>query len=144
MHNDRLVGAWKLVSVLTKTSTGEINESPYGLSPVGFLSYTEDGRVTALISYDGRKSLPVSGGTLEEQAEAYKTFFGYAGRYTLKGDKVTHTVEISSIQNYVDQNLVRWVKFEGDRIVLMTPPMPVNGKMQTFELIWQRLPAAFG
>jgi hypothetical protein len=44
----------------------------------------------------------------------------------------------------VDQNLVRWVKFEGDRIVLMTPPMPVNGKMQTFELIWQRLPAAFG
>ena len=144
MHNDRLVGAWKLVSVLTKTSTGEINESPYGLSPVGFLSYTEDGRVTALISYDGRKSLPVSGGTLEEQAEAYQTFFGYAGRYTLKGDKVTHTVEISSIQNYVDQNLVRWVKFEGDRIVLVTPPMPVNGKMQTFELIWQRLPAAFG
>jgi hypothetical protein len=144
MHNDRLVGAWKLVSVSTKTSTGEINESPYGLSPVGFLSYTEDGRVTALISYDGRKSLPVSGGTLEEQAQAYKTFFGYAGRYTLKGDKVTHTVEISSIQNYVDQNLVRWVKFEGDRIVLVTPPMPVNGKMQTFELIWQRLPAAFG
>ncbi len=144
MHNDRLVGAWKLVSVSTKSSTGEINESPYGLSPVGFLSYTEDGRVTALISYDGRKSLPVSGGTLEEQAEAYKTFFGYAGRYTLKGDKVTHTVEISSIQNYVDQNLVRWVKFEGDRIVLVTPPMPVNGKMQTFELIWQRLPAAFG
>lgn len=144
MHNDRLVGAWKLVSVSTKTSTGEINQSPYGLSPVGFLSYTEDGRVTALISYDGRKSLPVSGGTLEEQAEAYKTFFGYAGRYTLKGDKVTHTVEISSIQNYVDQNLVRWVKFEGDRIVLVTPPMPVNGKMQTFELIWQRLPAAFG
>jgi hypothetical protein len=144
MHNDRLVGTWKLVSVSTKTSTGEINESPYGLSPVGFLSYTEDGRVTALISHDGRKSLPVGGGTLEEQAEAYQTFFGYAGRYTLKGDKVTHTVEISSIQNYVDQNLVRWVKFEGDRIALVTPPMPVNGKMQTYELIWQRLPAAFG
>jgi Lipocalin-like domain len=141
MHNDELVGAWKLVSVSTRSSTGERNESPYGLSPVGFLSYTEDGRVTALISYDGRKPLPVGGGTLEEQAEAFKTFFGYAGRYTLKDNKVTHTIEISSIQNYVDQKLVRSVKFEGDRIILVTPPTPVSGKMQTFELIWQRLSA---
>jgi hypothetical protein len=144
MLNDKLVGTWKLVSASSTTSTGERNKSPFGLSPVGFLTYTGDGRVTALISHDGRKSLPVSGGTLEEQAEAFKTFFGYAGRYTLDGDKVTHTVEISSIQNYVDKDLVRRVKFEGDRIVLVAPPTLANGKMQTFELIWQRLQAAFG
>lgn len=74
MHSDKLVGSWKLVSASSTTSTGERNESPFGLSPTGFLSYTEDGRVTALISNDGRKPLPVSGGTLEEQAEAFKTF----------------------------------------------------------------------
>jgi Lipocalin-like domain len=138
--NDKLVGVWKLISASSKTSSGERNETPYGSSPVGFLIYTADGR-TAMISYDGRKSLSMGGGTLEEQAEAFKTFLAYAGRYTLSGDKVTHHVEISSIQNYVDRDLVRSVTFKGDQIVLVTPPTRVNGRIQTIELVWQRLPA---
>jgi hypothetical protein len=140
--NDKLVGTWRLVSASSTTSSGERNETPYGPSPSGFLTYSEDGRVTALISYGGRKSLSVGGGTsaLEEQAEAFKTFLAYAGRYTLSGDNVTHHVEISSIQNYVDKDLVRRVKFQDDQIILVTPPTRVNGKIQTVELIWQRLP----
>ena len=100
--NDKLVGSWKLVSASSTTSTGERNQTPYGASPEGFLIYG-DGIVTALISYDGRKSLSIGGGTLEEQAEAFKTFLAYAGRYTFNGEQVTHHVEISSIQNYVDR-----------------------------------------
>jgi Lipocalin-like domain len=141
--NDKLVGTWKLVSASSTTSTGERSETPYGPSPVGFLTYTGDGRVTALISYGGRKSLSVGGGTralLEEQADAFKTFFAYAGRYTVSGDQVTHHIEISSIQNYVGKDLIRSVKFQGDQIILVTPPTLVNGKIQTVELIWQRLP----
>jgi hypothetical protein len=107
---------------------------------MGLLTYSGDGRVTAVISFGGRKSLPFGGGTLEEQADAFKTFLAYAGRYTLSGDKVIHHIEISSIQNYVDKDLVRTVKFQGDQIILVTPPTSVNGKMQTVELIWQRLP----
>jgi len=140
MHSDKLVGTWKLVSASSTTSTGERSDTPHGPNPVGFLTYSADGRVTALISYGGRKSLSVGGGSLEEQAEAFKTFLAYAGRYTLSGDKVTHHIEISSIQNYVDRDLVRNVKFQEDRILLVTPPTPVNGKIQTVELIWQRLP----
>jgi hypothetical protein len=139
----RLVGTWSLVSASSTTKTGERSETPYGPEPAGLLTYTEDGRVTALISYGGRKPLSTGGGTLapmEEQAEAFRTFLAYAGRYTFSGDKVTHHIEISSIQNYVDRDLVRSVKFRGDQIVLVTPPMPVNGKVRTIELIWQRLP----
>jgi hypothetical protein len=136
---DKLVGTWKLVSAASKTSKGEPGEAPYGLNPAGFLTYTADGRVTALISYGGRKALSGAGGTLEEQAEAFKTFLAYAGRYTIDGDKVTHTIEVSSIQNYVDRNLVRSIQFQGDRIILVTPPTLVNGKIQTVELVWQRL-----
>ncbi|HEY2117545.1 MAG TPA: lipocalin-like domain-containing protein [Candidatus Acidoferrum sp.] len=135
-----IVGTWKLVSASSTTSTGERNDTPYGLSPAGFLTYTEDGRVSALISYGGRKSLSIGGGTQEEQAEAFKTFLAYAGRYALSGDKVTHYIEVSSIQNYVNKELVRSIKFEDDRIILVTPPTPVNGKIQTIELIWQRPP----
>lgn len=117
-------------------------EPPYGVDPVGFLTYTKDGRVSALISYGGRKPLTVgTGGSalLEEQAEAFKTFLAYAGRYRLSGDKVIHAIEISSIQNYVDRELVRSVKFQGNRIALLTPPTMVNGKIQTIELVWERL-----
>jgi len=144
MHtNDKLVGTWKLVSVSSTTSAGERSETPYGPSPAGFLTYTGDGRVTALISYDGRKALSFGReglAPLEEQAEAFKTFLAYAGRYALSGDQVTHHVEVSSIQNYVNKDLVRTVKFQGDRIILVTPPTPVNGEIQTVELIWQRVP----
>ena len=101
--------------------------------------------MTAMISCGGRKRLSSSdslSAPVEEQAEAFKTFIAYAGRYTLDGDKVIHHVEISSIQDWVDTDLVRSVKFEGERIVLATPPSLDGGKIQTFELIWQRLPAA--
>jgi Lipocalin-like domain len=144
MTNDKLVGTWRLVSASSTTSTGERIEAPYGPGPTGFLTYSGDGRMMSLISYGGRKPLSFGGGTRspqEEQAEAFNSFLAYAGRYTLGDDKVTHHVEISSIQNYVNKDLVRSIKFEADRITLLTPPMAVNGKIQTVELIWERLPA---
>jgi hypothetical protein len=137
--NDKLVGTWKLVSASSATSGGERSEAPYGPSPSGLLTY-RDGRVTALISYDGRNSLSAGGGSLEEQAEAFKTFFAYAGRYVFDGVKVTHHVEVSSIQNYVGKDLIRNVTFRDDQIILVTPPTRINGEIQTVELIWQRLP----
>ncbi len=142
--DDILVVTWKLVSASSATTAGERGYSPYGPSPAGILTYTGDGRVSAMISYGGRKPLSLGGGALAlqaEQAEAFKTFMAYAGRYTLNSDKVIHHIEISSIQNYVGKDLVRSVKFQGDQIILLTPPTPVNGKIQTVELIWQRLPA---
>lgn len=98
----------------------------------------------AIVSYGGRRNLSVSDPavvSVEEQAEAFKTFVAYAGQYTLSGDKITHHVEIASIQNWANTDLVRGVRFEGERIVLTAPPTPLRGQMQTFELIWQRLRA---
>lgn len=134
-----LVGTWKLVSASSTTSKGERNETPYGLDPVGFLTYSADGRISALISHGGRKRLPVAAG-VADQAEAFNTFLAYAGRYTLTDNEVVHHVDISSIQNYVGKDLVRSVKFQGDQITLITPPTRLNGKTQIIELIWQRLP----
>jgi len=139
--NRKLVGTWTLVSASSADSSGQQLEPPYGADPIGLLTYTEEGRVTALISYGGRKPLSVGAKPpllLEEQAEAFKTFFAYGGRYRLNGEKVIHSIEISSIQNFVNKDLVRSVKFQGDQIILITPPTMVNGKMQVIELVWQR------
>ena len=85
--SDKLIGTWKLVSASSTTSTGERIATPYGPNPSGFLSYTADGRVTALISYGGRKALPFGGGNVAEQAEAFKTFLAYGGRYASTGKR---------------------------------------------------------
>lgn len=97
-----------------------------------------------MISYSGRKPLSVSNlslAGLEEKAEAFSTFLAYAGRYTLSEDEVIHHAEISSIQNWTNTDLVRLIKFQGDRILLATPPTSINGKIQTWELVWERVPA---
>jgi Lipocalin-like domain len=140
--DNKLPGTWRLVSASSTDASGTQLQSPYGANPAGFLTYTQDGRVTALISYSERKPLSVGAkGTalLEEQAAAFKTFLAYGGRYRLSGDKVIHSIEISSIQNYVGKELVRSVKFQGNRILLLTPPTMVNGKIQIIELVWERL-----
>jgi hypothetical protein len=138
MTKDDLVGTWQLVSASGISAAGERGETPFGANPPGFLTYTDDGRVSAVISYGGRKPLSLNPSP-QEQAEAFKTFLAYAGRYTFDGNQVTHHVEVSSIQNFVNRDLVRSVRFEGERIVLVAPPGPVNGKIQTVELVWQRL-----
>ena len=135
----RLVGSWTLVRAISTTAAGERNDNPYGVNPSGMLTYSSLGMVTALISFGGRKPLSVRA-SAEEKAEAFDTFLAYTGRYSLISSKVTHRVEISSIQNYVGRDLVRTVSFEDDRMTLVTPPTPVNGKVQTLELTWQRLP----
>ena len=136
---NQLLGTWTLISVSSASSTAERDGTPYGINPSGYLTYGEDGRVTALISYGGRKILSPTA-TADDYAEAFKTFFAYAGRYTLNANQVVHHVEVSSIQNYVNRDLIRTVSFEGDRIALVTPPTLVNGKMQTVTLTWQRIP----
>ena len=60
---DKLVGTWKLVSASSTTSERRAKRNSLWSNPLGFLTYTADGRVTAMISYGGRKSLSVGGGT---------------------------------------------------------------------------------
>jgi len=55
---DDLVGTWKLISSKDMTEKGEVKDS-YGRNPAGFLTYTADGRMTVIITNDGRKPLSV-------------------------------------------------------------------------------------
>ena len=137
-----VVGTWKLVSASATTASGEMNEMPFGQNPKGLLTYTREGRMTAIISYGGRKLLSGAdriASPPEERAAAFATFFAYAGRYSITGNKVTHHVEVASVENWVNTDLVRVTEFEGDRMTLITPPLSVSGRMQTSKLVWERI-----
>jgi len=137
-----ILGTWKLVSASSCTDSGDRNDAPFGREPAGFLTYTQDGRMSAMISFGGRKPLSSSdsdAAPIDEQAEAFKTFLAYAGRFTLNSEKIIHHVEISSIQAWVGTDLTRTIKLQGERIVLAAPPVLSGGKVRGFELVWQRV-----
>lgn len=137
-----VVGTWKLVSASASRPSGGRNEAPFGSSPTGSLTYTPEGRMILILSYSGRK--PLSGADrisspVAERAEAFSTSFAYAGRYSVTADKVIHHVEVATVQNWVNTDLVRVLRVEDDRLTLQTPPLSVGGVIQTSELVWERL-----
>jgi hypothetical protein len=138
-----LVGTWKLVSAKDTTDKGEVRDA-YGLSPTGFITYTADGRMMAIITNDGRKPLSVPdhvSAPAEERAEAFATLVAYAGTFTVTGDKVIHHVGAAWIQNLVNMDLARSiVKFEGNRVTLRTTPFSRSGVHIVYEdLVWERM-----
>ena len=78
-HKDSVVGTWKLVSYWNVSATGE-KSAPYGEHPTGFITYTADGHMSAIISADGRK--PMSTGdrfaaATDDRAAAFSSFLAY-------------------------------------------------------------------
>jgi hypothetical protein len=136
---DDLVGTWRLVAAWTTRPSGE-RVPDYGAHPVGFLTYTREGRMTVVVGDGDRKAL--SGDRLSapasERAEAFSNFLAYAGSYTFNGERVVHHVEASSIQNWVNTDQVRGVKLDGDRLTLSASNM-LGGEQRLIELVWQRL-----
>ena len=116
---------------------------PWGNNPKGTIVYTREGWMTAVINYGGRKPMSTADrfrATTEEKAAAYETSFSYAGRYEIKDDKVIHHVEIASVENWVNTDLIRNFRLQGNRLTLLTPPLASQqGKAANFELLWERV-----
>ncbi len=98
IDKETLVGTWKLVSASSVTEQGVIKGETYGLNPIGFLTYTADGRMIGILTNRQRK--PLSKGwkvaPAEEKAQAFSTSLAYAGTFTVSGDMVTHHVEAAN------------------------------------------------
>jgi hypothetical protein len=145
IQKELLVGTWKLVAASNVTDKGVVHEEAYGRNPIGFLTYTADGRMMALITDGGRKRLSKFWrvAPTEEKAEAFSTSLAYAGTFTVSGDIVTHHVQASSDPNRVNTDLVRIVvKIEGNRVTLRTTtPSVWDGGVQVAyqELVWDRM-----
>src|SRR3954470_5771582 len=113
---DGIVGTWNLVTITTETTdTGEVAQ-PYGEHPHGRLAYTQGGHMMATLTSEGRKRIGANrfAGSVEDQAEAYKSLSAYAGTYTLTDTGVVHHVEVASIESWVGSDQMRSTKLEGD------------------------------
>jgi len=137
-----IVGTWQLDRACATTEAGAAVADPFGINPAGLLIYTAEGRMSAIISHGGRKPLSIAdrvSSPVEERGAAFSTFIAYAGRYTLSEDRVTHHVELSLVPNWVNIDLVRLVRFEGERMILRTPPISIGGVSEVVDMFWERV-----
>ena len=136
-----LIGTCKLVSVEVHYESGEMIY-PWGHSPQGHIVYSPDGYMSAVIASSERPLFAVNDlleGTIEEQAQAARTYLSYGGPYRVEGDKVVHSVEVSLFPNWVGMKQVRYIdNIAADHLVLRTPPMLLAGQSGAGYLIWQR------
>lgn len=145
ISKEQLSGTWELESWTIGYSDRDEFSYPYGEDPQGLLLYTEDGWMSASICRRSRPALAgnVSFRTLPEaaRAQAFSSYFHYAGRYRVLENDVIHFVTQGLNPNMVGTEQLRHAELDGQTLVL-------SGKDQTAEvtrfhsLVWHRLASA--
>src|SRR5262245_48481186 len=82
---DRLIGTWRLVSVVNEDAmTGETSDL-FGPDPKGYISYGADGRMM-VVQVRSDRPRPAGDIASPQEAEAlFRSMLSYAGRYTIDG-----------------------------------------------------------
>jgi hypothetical protein len=133
----KIVGIWKLVSVLYENQQTNERTPVLGEHPRGRQIATPDGLWLALVTGEGR---PVPK-TDAERAQALRTMIAYTGRYRIEDGKVITKVEAAWNEAWVGGEQTRLVRFEGDRLFIESPPMPHpnrNNEVVRVIVIWER------
>ena len=138
-----IVGTWKLVSMTyLDESTGK-ETNLWGKDPLGFLTYTAGGRMSAVITAGGRTIAAKSAeqATPEEQAALFRTCIAYAGTYSPTEGGVVHRVQVCTDPTWVGKDQVRFTRLEGDRLTITGPPIAtVDGPgPKVLKLVWERV-----
>ncbi len=130
----RLLGNWKLVSYVLFDANGATRPGNYD---VGRLVYDASSEMSAHLMSSKR---PVANPTTDAaRGEAYTTYIGYFGPFTIDDQKgtVTHHVVGSSYPHWAGTDQVRYYSFseDGRRLTLKTKA----GERVTGSLDWERV-----
>lgn len=138
-NRNPLVGTWQLKSYVVITDAGE-KTTPYGEHPIGYLNYSEDGRMQVIGTSSGRLVPHDPTPTDQEHVSLYKTMFAYAGTYSLEAGKVVHHVDISwnEVWNGTDQ--ARFYEVNGRTLTITTRAMnPESDTEAQYVLVWEKV-----
>jgi hypothetical protein len=109
---DRLTGAWRLVSVETIRPNGEVIYPFYGKHPEGLIVYDRSGWMSVQIISDPKPATPTASSreefmaaTAAEKAAAVDGYYAYFGTWTI--DQSTSTVTHHIKQSLYPGNVAR-------------------------------------
>ena len=136
-----LIGSWHLQSWQLGFSDSDRVRAAFGDNPCGLLVYTADGWMSAAICSRERALFPEVRShrelPKEDLAEAFHSYFHYAGPYRVEGDVVIHSVTMSLNPNFPGTEQRRQIDLQGDTLVL-TGEEPQAGRTRLHTLTWKR------
>ena len=136
-----LLGTWRQLSgTMVETESGE-QKSNLSAAPNGYVNFCADGRLI-LLSTDSARKPPAGQVPTAAEAEAlYRSMIGYAGTYTVEGNKVTYDLDVTWNQSWTGTKQVRFWEVNGDRLTVTTPEIvnPLTGKPSIFKLTFQKV-----
>jgi hypothetical protein len=133
----KLHGVWRLTSLKLRIVGDEpFKTDVFGSNPKGYLIFTAQGRMAAVLSAADRKP-PAND---EDNIALMKSFSAYTGKYTVEGDKWITKVDASWNEVYNSQDQVRFFKLEGDLMSVWTPEQSdvLPGNKVVFTLTFAR------
>ena len=136
-----LVGTWKLKSYVREVAATGERYNERGEHPNGYLSYSADGRMYAIITWENRIAPRDIVPTNDERVKLFSTMISYAGTYTFDAEKVVHHVDISWNQNWTGTDQVRFYKLDGNTLTI-TSALSRNftdGREGRSILVWEKL-----
>jgi hypothetical protein len=136
-----LIGTWKLKSYVREVAATGERYNERGEHPNGYLGYSADGRMYAIITWENRIAPHDVVPNDEERTKLFSTMISYAGTYTFDAEKVIHHVDISWNQNWTGTDQVRFYKLDGDTLTI-TSALAKNftdGREGRSILVWERL-----
>lgn len=135
------IGTWKLSTYMREELDTGKKTDLLGAHPTGFLTYTSDCRMHAILIADQRKvpaSVPPSD---QERISLYNSMIAYAGTYDVEGSNVHHHVDTSWNQSWVGSTQSRQFRIDGQMLYIKTFPAKsaMDGKESTVTLVWNRV-----
>lgn len=133
-----LLGTWNLVSLELRLEDGT-TKHPWGSEIAGQLMYGADGFMAGSFMRTGRSPFlapDVLAGTAIEFEAAMKSYVGYAGPYSIDGNRVVHHAEVSLFPNWTGTDIDRFFEVHDEELTLSTPPLVFGGVRGTAALVW--------
>ena len=133
----RIVGTWKLVSLVYEDAQTKEQTFPFGQHPKGRMVILASGVWIVIATAEGRKP-PL---TDADRADALRSMTSYTGRYHFDGDKIVTRVEAAWSEGMVGTDQTRFYQIDSDKLILTSPAQAnpnVGGKVVRSIVTWQR------
>jgi hypothetical protein len=141
--DEEIWGTYKLITAVTKYLDNGETVDIVGKNPTGYISYSRDGRMLALIvNTDGRpKPERADKATADERDRLYKSMLAYGGTYTYHGNSIEHHIDISWNETWTGTTVIRDIARDGRNLIYTTKPAPstLNGRMNVTTLVWTKV-----
>jgi Lipocalin-like domain len=137
-----LVGTWRVLTMEYYDADGTVGR-PFGDHPEGFITYTPEGYMMALLSRSDREPFvdgDIMGGTPDEQVSAFLTASSFAGRYEVIDNQIHHHLEAASFPNWKGTTQPRDFDLTATHLSLYPPPLLMAGQLRSSRVQLIRLP----